>query len=197
MAVSFITTIGTTDYGFDWVNKVIEIEAAVLEITAADLKEAIHDAQDGVEGITFDQIANFGNPVVLTASSSTFLNVILLSTWKILTLSTSSTFTVGSGNVVHLTDGIAIFAPNVLVTLVNNTSAAGVLVETGVSGLTPTESAALISGEAKTVDLWKLLGLDDTDEVSITPAGITTQLGTFVINFTGDGVTLTKMTRVP
>lgn len=143
MAVSFTTTIGTTDYGFDWVNKIIEIESGVLEITAGDLRLAIHDAQDGTEGITFDQIANFGNPVVLTASTSTFLNVILLSTWKILSLSTTATFTVGSGNVVHITDGIAIFDSNVLVTLVNNTSAAGVLVESGVSGLTGSESAQL------------------------------------------------------
>lgn len=135
MAVSFITTIGTTDYGFDWVNKVIEIEAAVLDISAADLKEAIHDAQDGTEGISFDQIANFGNPVVLTASSSTFLNVILLSTWKILSLSVSGTFTVGDGNAVSLADGIDIFSANVLVTYVNNTSAAGVLVVSG-AGIT-------------------------------------------------------------
>lgn len=128
MAVSFITTIGTTDYGFDWVNKIIEIEAAVTDVSAADLKLAIHDAQDGTEGISFDQIANFGNPVVLTGASSTFLNVILLSTWKILSLSVSGTFTVGEGNVVHITDGIDIFAANVNVTYVNNTSSAGVLV---------------------------------------------------------------------
>lgn len=93
--------------------------------------------------MSFDQIANFGNPVTLTASTSTFLNVILLSTWKVLTLSTSGTFTVGSGNTVHITDGVDIFAPNSLVTLVNNTSAAGVLVTTGGSALLPAESTQL------------------------------------------------------
>lgn len=152
MAVSFTTTIGTTDYGFDWVSKVIEIEAAVTDVSAADLKLAIHDAQDGTEGMSFDQIANFGNPVVLTASSSTFLNVILLSTWKILSLSTSGTLTVGDGNVVSLADGIDIFSDNPLVTYVNNTSAAGVLVESGVSGLTAGEAAQLAE-LAKRLDL--------------------------------------------
>lgn len=138
MAVSFTTIIGTTTYGFDWVNKVIEIEAGVLEITAADLKDAIHDAQDGTEGMSFDSISDFANPVVLTATSSTFLNVLLNSTWKILSLSVSGTFTVGSGNVVSKADGIDIFAPNNLVTLVNNTSAAGVLV-TSAATIAPTQ----------------------------------------------------------
>ena len=143
MAVSFTTTIGTTDYGFDWVNKIIEIEAAVAAVSAADLKLAIHDAQDGTEGISFDAIANFGNPVTLTGTTSTFLNVILLSTWKILSLSVSGTFTVGEGNTVHITNGIDIFAPNVNITYVNNTSAAGVLVVGGAGGFTGTDRTQL------------------------------------------------------
>lgn len=150
MAVSFITTIGTTDYGFDWVNKVIEVEAGVTDVSAADLKLAIHDAQDGTEGISFERIANSGNPVVLTGTSSTFLNVILLSTWKILSLSVSGTLTVGDGNVVHITDGIDIFAPNVNVTYVNNTSAAGVLVIASGVG-TPAEVADAV-WDAPTAD---------------------------------------------
>jgi hypothetical protein len=135
MAVSFTTTIGTTDYGFDWVNQIIEIEAGVVDVSAGDLRLAIHDAQDESAGISFDQIANFGNPFTLTVVSSTFLNVQLLDTWKILSLSVSGVLAIGGGNVVHIDDGIDIFAPNVLVTLVNNTSAAGVLVVGG-SGVT-------------------------------------------------------------
>jgi hypothetical protein len=190
MAVSFITTIGTTDYGFDWVNKVIEIESAVLEITAADLKEAIHDAQDGTEGVTFDQIAENGNPVVLTPTTSTFLNVILLSTWKILSLSVTGTFTVGSGNVVSKADGIDIFAPNVLVTLVNNTSAAGVLVVTGGSALLPAEATAL-------AEIYTRLGLDVTDPITDATAGIDSASGDIEITRTGDGTTTSTLTRQP
>ncbi len=195
MAVSFITTIGTTDYGFDWVNKVIEIEAAVLEISAADLKDAIHDAQDGTEGMSFDQIAISGNPVVLTATTSTFLNVILLSTWKILSLSVSGTFTVGEGNVVSLADGIDIFAPNVLVTLVNNTSAAGVLVTTGGSSMTAEQDAKLTSVEAKTAELWKTRGLEIGNPVTVTPTGVDTDDGDIDLDLSGDGIATTIIER--
>ena len=128
MAVSYTTTVGTTDYGFDWVDQEIEIEAGVAEITAADLKTAIRRAEADVQGIVWDSIAETFNPVTLTASASTFLNVILADAWKLLTLSTSGSFSVGEGNVVAELDGIAIFAPNNLVANVNNTSSAGVLV---------------------------------------------------------------------
>lgn len=128
MAVSYTATVGTTDYGFDWVDQEIEIEAGVAEITAADLKSAIREAEADVQGIVWPAIAQTFNPVTLTATASTFLNVILIDAWKILTLSTSGSFSVGEGNVVAEIDGIAIFAPNNLVANVNNTSSAGVLV---------------------------------------------------------------------
>lgn len=132
MAVEFIATVGTTDYSFDWITQEISIAAGVTEVSAADLKEAIHNAQDEVVGMWRGQIAVNGNPVVLTTSSSTFLNVILQSGWKINSLDIVGTLTVGDGNVVHITDGIDIFGPNVLVNFVNNTSSAGVYVsETG------------------------------------------------------------------
>lgn len=139
MAVEFVSTVGLTDYSFDWITEEITIEAGITEVSAADLKQAIHDAQDeGGSGIVRNPIANFGNPVTLTTTSSTFLNVILLSGWKINSFAVVGTLTVGDGNVVSLVDGIDIFGPNVFVNFVNNTSAAGVLV-TGGSGVTPSD----------------------------------------------------------
>jgi hypothetical protein len=44
-------------------------------------------------------------------------------------------------------------------------------------------------------EIWKLLGLDDTDEITITPSGVTSQSGTITIDFTGDGITSTTMAR--
>lgn len=140
MAVTFSTTVGTTIYGFDWTNQQITIDAATVSIVAEDLKTAIHDAQDeGPTGVVFNQIANFGNPVILTPSSSTFLNVLLRESWKILSLATSGSFTVGEGNTVSIADGIDIFSINTLVTLVNNTSAAGVLVTSPSAVVTPSQ----------------------------------------------------------
>lgn len=128
MADMLTVTVGTTDYTFDWIAQHIRIEAGVTEVTAADLKTAIGDAQDDVVAIPFPPISTNFNPVTLTGTSSTFLNVVLNDQWRIDSLSGSGTLTVGGGNVVNENNGIDIFVPNVLVSMVNNTSAAGVLV---------------------------------------------------------------------
>lgn len=135
MADMLTVTVGTTDYTFDWTIQQIHIESGVTEVSAADLKQAIHDAQDDEVGLPFDPIADFFNPVTLTATASTFLNVVLRDQWRIDSLAASGTLTVGNGNVVNVNNGIDIFAPNALVSMVNNTSQAGVLV-TGGSGIT-------------------------------------------------------------
>ena len=123
-------TVGTTDYTFDWIAQHIHIEAGVTVVSAADLKTAIHDAQDDEVAAPFDPIADFGNPVTLVpGSTSTFLNVVLRDQWRIESNSTSGTLTVGEGNVVNENNGIDIFVPNALVSMVNNVSAAGVLVQ--------------------------------------------------------------------
>jgi len=152
MANMLTVTVGTTDYTFDWIAQHIHIEAGVTEVSASDLRQAIHDAQDDVVAMPFPAIATFYNPVTLSGSASTFLNVVLNDQWRIESLSGSGTLTVGGGNVVNVNNGIDIFVPNALVSMVNNTSAAGVLVESGVSGLTAQESAQLAE-LAKRLDL--------------------------------------------
>lgn len=129
MADMLTVTVGTTDYTFDWIAQEIKVEALITEVVAADLKLAIHDAQDDTVAMPFDAIAEFFNPVTLTGTSSTFLNVVLQDQWRIDSLSASGTFTVGEGNVVNVNNGIDIFAANALVNMVNNTSQAGVLIQ--------------------------------------------------------------------
>jgi hypothetical protein len=130
MADMLTVTVGTTDYTFDWVSQEIHIENLVDEVTAPDLKDAIHDAQDAVVGMPFDPIADFFNPVeLIPGSTSTFLNVVLRDQWRVDSLSVTGTLTIGGGNVVNVNNGIDIFTPNVLVNMVNNTSQAGVLVQ--------------------------------------------------------------------
>jgi len=135
MADMLTVTVGTTDYTFDWIDQHIHIESGVTDVTAADLKTAIHDAQDDAVGMPYPKIATFFNPVTLTGTTSTFLNVVLEDQWRIESFSPSGTLTVGAGNVVNVNNGIDIFVQNVLVNMVNNTSAAGVLVTSG-SGVT-------------------------------------------------------------
>jgi len=44
-------------------------------------------------------------------------------------------------------------------------------------------------------ELYTLLGLQDGDKVTITPAGVTTEQGSFTITFTGDGINTTTQDR--
>ena len=44
-------------------------------------------------------------------------------------------------------------------------------------------------------EIWKILGLDPDDVITITPSGVTTSQASFVIAFSGDGITSTVMDR--
>lgn len=86
------------------------------------------------------------------------------------------------------------------VSLTPNNSAGFIQVETGVSGLTAEEAATLAKldpVDVRVYDLWKLFGCMAGNKVTITPTGITTQDGTVIIDFTGDGVSSTTMERQP
>ncbi len=196
MAATFTTIIGSTIFGFDWVNQYIEIDASTTIVTAADLKLAIHDAQDQPEdGMPNNQIAKFSNPVVLTTTSSTFLVVKLLEQWKILPLATSGALVVQDGNTVNENTGIHIFAYNPLVTKVNNTSAAGVLVESGTSGLTSSESATITELSAAVSEIHTRLALDPANPWTDTPTVSSDSNTTIIIDNTGDGLTTSTGTR--
>jgi len=146
MSTFYTATVGTTDYGFDFITQNIEIENLITLVTADDLKVAIREAEASVEGIVFNQIATTGNPVSLdpASGSSTALNVILLENWGILSLSTSGAFTMSGGNVVNVTNGVDIFSSNPLVNTTNNTSQAGTRVTSGGSGLTTADLADIL-----------------------------------------------------
>lgn len=178
MAVSYTATVALTDYGFDWVDKEIEVEAAIAAVSAADLKTAIREAEASEAGIVFEQIGTTFNPVVLTLTTSTFLSLVLTDPWKLLSLSVSGVLVVGDGNVVSNSDGIDIFAANVNVTYVNNTSAAGVLVTL-----------------AEILEVYKDLGLDAANVKTITEnvadSDYTETVGAITKNIVKSGATTT------
>ena len=60
--------------------------------------------------------------------------------------------------------------------------------------ITGSSSATLLE-QSQLLEIWKLLGLDVTDDITITPTGITTSLGSFTIVLTGDGISTTTMDR--
>ena len=51
------------------------------------------------------------------------------------------------------------------------------------------------SGDTKVEETWKTLGLDSGDAVTVTPQGVDSASGDVDVDFTGDGITTTTMTR--
>jgi hypothetical protein len=86
--------------------------------------------------------------------------------------------------------------------VIDDTVTAGTLVLRGVARWTNRDTYAggatildqLVYGERVT-EVWKLLGLDPGDTITITPAGVSTEDSSFAITFTGDGVNTTTMDR--
>lgn len=60
-------------------------------------------------------------------------------------------------------------------------------------GTTVVNNELLTSAQLR--EVWKILGLDAADPVEIRPTGVDSDSGDIDINFTGDGVTLTRMAR--
>lgn len=127
MAVNQTITVNSIDYGFDYTDSEIEVEATADDVSADDLKQAIRESEWSATGIVFADVIDTGNPIVLdpVGGVSTALNIILQGAWRLLTLKTSGTFTTTGGNVVRHDTGVDIFATNNLVTAVNNVSQAG------------------------------------------------------------------------
>jgi hypothetical protein len=137
-------TYGGFDYGFFFTDQRIDVDATLTTIQVIDLYEVIKLAQETEVGISFDTIANGEGRTPLQGSDSTYLTVILFDNWRLNSLKTSGYIVVTGGNLVREDQGLPV-QPNPLVTAYIQTSQAGVLVETGTSGLTPVESQALLN----------------------------------------------------
>ena len=82
-----------------------------------------------------------------------------------------------------------ILNPTSLVTVESNNSAGLQTVISG-SGLSVDQAAQLI-------EIWRLLGLEAGNKITITPSGVDDDNATIDINFTGDGISTTVMERQP
>ncbi len=95
---------------------------------------------------------------------------------------------VGSNNNQFDVDS-GILNPTSLVTVIGQNSAGLQTVVSG-SGLTAEQTTQLI-------EVWRLLGLEEGNKITITPAGVDSEDATIDIDFTGDGVSSTVMDRQP
>lgn len=136
MTVAYTATVNLIDYGFDFFDKEIEIDALADSIPAADLKIACREAEASTNGMVADQLMVTANPVTLdpVEGVSTALTIILQSTWRILSLATDGAFTLGGGNIVNVATGGDVFSSNVLADMINNLSQAAVLISGGGGG---------------------------------------------------------------
>jgi hypothetical protein len=146
MSVIYTATVGGKDYGFEFDMQIIDVDATIDNMLVTDLWTAIKEAQAASEGMSYDQIATGGGTDVLSTGIETFLTVTLLDNWEINTLKSSGKFEVSGGNLIR-DDQADPFLDNPLITYISFLSQAGVatVTETGVSGLTASESTQLAS----------------------------------------------------
>ena len=131
----------------------------------------------------------------VTISGVTYARFIELINGYSVTFTPDSAWTVeiiGSNNNLHDVEANILNQNNVQVIPTNS---AGLIVVTTGSGLDAGQDAKLTSVEAKTEELWTLLGLKLGDKITITPAGIDSDSGDIDIDFTGDGISSTEMDR--
>ncbi len=141
MSVDYTATIDGKDYGFDFEDTRIDIDATLDTLEVEDLYEAIKDAQGSEQGMAYNTIANGEGLATLSAGIQTFLTVTLLSTWEINTLKSSGKFEVRGGNLIRQ-DGSDPFRDNSSITYIAFLSQAGVLA-------TPTGGGSSVWSEAE------------------------------------------------
>ena len=193
MAVDYTATIDGKDYGFDFEDTRIDVDATIDSLDVGNLYDAIQDAQYSEAGMAYGTIANGEGLATLSTGIKTFLTVTLLGTWEVSSLKTSGKFEVSGGNLIRA-DGADPFRDNPLITYIAFLSQAGILAEGGSSGLTPEESAILSTLDTLVDELHKLQGLDASNPMTVTPTSRVA--GTISQAITGDGSTVSTVTRV-
>lgn len=144
MAVIYTATVSGKSYGFDFEDQRIDIDATVNNVLVTHLWTAIKEAQGSVEGVAYNRIASGSGKNTLGTGVETFLTVTLLDNWEVNTLKASGKFEVSGGNLIR-EDNADPFRDNPLITYIAFLSQAGIAtqIETGVSGLTESESLQL------------------------------------------------------
>ncbi|MDX1526993.1 MAG: hypothetical protein R3337_00110 [Gammaproteobacteria bacterium] len=141
MPVGYTATVAGADYGFDFEDQRIDVDAALSVLEVPNLWTAIKFAMESVPGVAYPPIAEGEGLTVLDGPVSTYLTVRLLDSWEVNTLLTSGKFTVRGGNLVRA-DEEDPFRDNPLITYINNISQAGTVTAVG-SGVTAGDITAI------------------------------------------------------
>ena len=138
----------------DFDQQLVFVEAPQVTLTCQELINVIRNAEASEEGICFDQIATASGKEDLGGSVYVGLTVNLLEPCQVKFWPLAGVAKVAGGNLVGGIGGDPVaYTAGVQVLLIQ--SAAGTIVETGTSGLTPEESAQLNEIGAKTTDVYR------------------------------------------
>jgi hypothetical protein len=143
-------TVGTLTIDFD--NTRVEVESPATAITCQELVDAIREAEASEEGIAHPKIIDAEGKGALGGAAATGILVTLQGAYLIKWWPSAGQVTVSGGNIAN---GLGKFEFVTGTQIVLEQPLGATLVETGVSGLTNEESAALASILAKAVELHK------------------------------------------
>lgn len=143
-------TVGNLTIDFD--NTRVQVESPATALTCQELVDAIREAEASAEGICHPKIIDAEGKGALGGSASTGILVTLQGAYLIKWWPSAGQVTVSGGNIAN---GLNKFEFVAGTQIVLEQPLGATLVETGVSGLTAEESAALGSILAKAVELHK------------------------------------------
>lgn len=172
---------------FDFGLKQIQVQqarGAVLSIQ--DLINAIRQAEESVEGITYPKIADATGKDSLGGGVAVGVTVNLLDDWQLKWYSNGAyQAQVSGGNLVGgISDNPIAYTADVQVKVTQSANAT--VVTTGGSALTDSEKAQLASAEAKAKEVWQRVGLDASNPAkNKTDGGY--EVGSIIVTGSTDG----------
>ena len=179
----------------DFATSVITINQSDLTLISGDLYELptedtfraeVNALMDDEIGIVFeDPIRHNTEVTIVGVTYARFIELINGYSVTFENLTYTVRLAQSNNNLFDVENGILNASGNVTVVGQNS---AGLIVVTSGSGLSAAQTTQLL-------ELWQLLGLDNTNTITITPAGVDSEDATIDIDFTGDGIASTTMDR--
>ncbi len=192
-------------YSVNWATKVVTVPLTDLTLVSGfnytldtgdfwiEMRRLEASAGDGLWA---EQVIEYANTQLLSGLTySAIVKMINGYTWN--TDTTNKTISLLGFN----SNLLDTFIPGSGISVLANNSAGKQTITSG-SGLDAAQDQKLTDIDVRTIDIdlhslemWRTLGLEVGNTITITPTGIVAQDGTVIVNFTGDGVTSTIMNR--
>lgn len=137
----------------DFDAQLVNVQSPVTNLTCQHLIDILRAAEASEEGICFPKIADAAGKQTLGGGVSVGMTVDLVPDWQVKWYAGSYQATISGGNLVGGLAGNPV-AYTAGVQVLSIQSANATIVETGVSGLTPEESATLNNIETKGDAVW-------------------------------------------